>query len=466
MYISSEQDPSRRGCQKFHYERPHSAMQADQTLIAVLNTLWKISPPGPDRLWSSPEFLALKNLLVQRYQNGRSTFGLEVSLGNALRSLGLPCLQMQENRHPPLELEDIASALKREFSRTNVMRRYLCPLDLADDIPTISFGNSKLSRFSAVELENLFDAPRLERHFPEVRLDSCRLSEFHWLIVEEEVAINVGPAGRALPFLDMSIERDLGEIDPYSGRIPAAVESALFFLLLAPWEKWAQMTEVDWRGFHMPWIYTVSEDLCVSPARPPDPDSLSWEPQGYTNEWGETIEYERPIGLCLDDDAVPGILTLTNVFWELVEGARKSDLFNTPVEHFIVRAFLANKIDELMAHLTVVEAAFGTESDHKPQLRPKPDPHKKIGATRRVAARLSAAVGEPQAARDFLNLFDLRSMFVHGRAGLQPISTKDRVMARGLAQGAANALVRLSSLGLSRETLLAQLLDSGVGNLP
>ncbi len=441
-------------------------MHADQPLIAALNTLWKISPPGPDRLWSSPEFVALKKLLVQRYENGRSTFGLEFSLGNALRSLGLPCLQMQELRHPPLEMEDIASALKREFSRTKVMRRYLCPLDLADDVPTISFGNSKLSRFSAAELECLFDAPRLERHFPGVQLDSRRLSEFHWLIVEEEVAINVGPAGRTLPFLDMSIERDIGEIDPYSGRLPAVVESALFFLLLAPWEQWAEMTDVDWRGFHMPWIYTVSEDLCVSPARPPDPDSLSWEPQGYTNEWGEIIEYERPIGLRLDDSAVSGIQALTNAFWELVQGARKSDLFSTPVEHFLVRAFLANKIDEIMAHLTVIEAALGTESDHKSQLRPKPDLHKSIGATRRVAARLSAAVGEPQAARDFLHLFDLRSMFVHGRAGLQPISTTHRVMARSLARGAASALVHLASLGLPREILLAQLLDSGIENLP
>lgn len=63
-------------------------------------------------------------------------------------------------------------------------------------------------------------------------------------------------------------------------------------------------------------------------------------------------------------------------------------------------------------------------------------------------------------------LFDLRSTFVRGRAGLLPISTPHRVLARSVAIGAASALVRLVSLGLSREILLAQLLDSGIDNLP
>lgn len=440
-------------------------MHADQPLIDALNDLWKIRAPGPENLWASPEFVALKAILVQRYENGKSTFGLEFALVSALRSLGLPCLQSQELLYPPLGLDEVASALTHEFSRTKARLRHLCPLDLAQDIPSISFGNSKLARFSAQELEVIFDAPRLERHFPGHRLDTSRFSEFHWLVVEEEVAIKGRPAGRASPFLDMLIETDLGEIDPYGGRFPVAVEAALFFLLLAPWERWAEMHEVDWRGFRLPWIYTVNEDLCVAPARPPDPDSLSWEPQFYTNECGEPEEFERPVGLRLDDSAVPGIQTLTNEFWTMLQSARQSDLFKPPVEHFLVRAFLSSKIDEVLAHLTVIEAAFGTESDHKSHLRPKPDCHKSIRATGRVAARLSAALGEPKAAQDYLYLFDVRSMFVHGRAGLKPISTTHRVLARSLARGAADALVRMASHGLSRENLLAQLLDKGVENL-
>lgn len=66
-------------------------MSADKSLVAALQALWDIPPPGPQNLWSSREFVALKKLLTKRYRSGKSTFGLEVSIGNALRSLGLPC---------------------------------------------------------------------------------------------------------------------------------------------------------------------------------------------------------------------------------------------------------------------------------------------------------------------------------------------------------------------------------------
>jgi hypothetical protein len=35
----------------------------------------------------------------------------------------------------------------------------------------------------------------------------------------------------------MTLDRDFSEIDPYAGRFPPVVERALFFLLLAPWER-------------------------------------------------------------------------------------------------------------------------------------------------------------------------------------------------------------------------------------
>ncbi|MDF5903741.1 hypothetical protein P4152_17205 [Pseudomonas aeruginosa] len=63
--------------------------------------------------------------------------------------------------------------------------------------------------------------------------------------------------------------------------------------------------------------------------------------------------------------------------------ALESELFSTPVEHFLVRAFLSDGIDEVMAHLIVVEAAFGTESDHKAKQRLPTDSHKEelLGAS-------------------------------------------------------------------------------------
>lgn len=67
---------------------------------------------------------------------------------------------------------------------------------------------------------------------------------------------------------------------------------------------------------------------------------------------------------------------------------------------------------------------------------PKPDPHKAISsATDRVAARIAALLNDRASVQAYKDLFDLRNTFIHGRAGLQRVSTKQRVMARSLARG-------------------------------
>ena len=74
--------------------------------------------------------------------------------------------------------------------------------------------------------------------------------------------------------------------------------------------------------------------------------------------------------------------------------------------------------------MTAIEAAVGLEMDHKKWLRPKPDPHKAVSsATDRVAARVAAVLNDATSVQAYKDLFDLRSTFVHGRAGLQKVST-------------------------------------------
>jgi hypothetical protein len=119
-----------------------------------------------------------------------------------------------------------------------------------------------------------------------------------------------------------------------------------------------------------------------------------------------------------------------------------------------------------MAHMTAIEAAVGLEMDHRRKLRPKPDLHPKLSATERVAARIGAALSDAQAAQDYKALFELRSAFVHGRAGLEKISTPQRVLARSLARRVVGALVPLAAkTAPPRAEVMADLLDGGVGYL-
>ena len=167
--------------------------------------------------------------------------------------------------------------------------------------------------------------------------------------------------------------RDLGAFDPLERRYPAAVEQALVALLLAQWEDWATMLEVDWRGFRLPWVYTVDEDLAVQPMAPPDAEALTFEPVIYHDNYGEEIEDERPSVLPLEDGSSTQLEHTIAEAWRKLEASRGCELFQTPIEHFLVRAYLSGGIDELLAHMTVLEAALGEEADHDRKLRPKPE---------------------------------------------------------------------------------------------
>ncbi|WP_232037316.1 hypothetical protein [Sphingobium amiense] len=428
-------------------------------MIAAVEALWRIPRPGPDNLLAAPSFVALSELCQAEYGGGKPVF----ALSTALRSLGLPCHLPANCADLSLDPVSAANAIDGAYKRKTTLRRHLCPLDLADDLPMLNFGNARVAEFSADDLADLFDAPRLARNFHNQPFEAKRLAQFHWLVVEEEIVLDPRPEARTSPFMYMTFDRDFGEIDPHLGRFPPAVEAALFFLLLAPWEQWSTMQEVDWRGFRTPWIHTVDDDLFIRPSPPPSADSLSLEPWIVQDDWGDDVELERPTALRLDEDATSGLALFTDSAWRELETARATGLFETPVAHFLVRAFLADGMDEVMAHMTAIEAAVGLEMDHKKWLRPKPDPHKKLSsATDRVAARLAAVLGDRASVQAYKDLFELRSTFVHGRAGLQRVSTAQRVMARSLARGVAHGLVEAALKETrTRTDVLSDLLDRG-----
>ncbi|WP_397453719.1 hypothetical protein [Pseudomonas sp. NA-150] len=435
-------------------------MDVETRVREAVSAIWALGTKPVGGLWKTAEFDRLKTACADRYEQGKVTFGVTFALDHALKSLGLPCLSSEGTPTTSINPTQAYMLLDAAFTRTTTRRRYICPLDLAEDIPTLSFGDAKVSRFNAAQLDELFDKPRLARYYPKLSFDSSRFSQFYWLVVEENVPVADSAEGRSIPSFSMMMNRDLGEIDPHKSRFPPAVENALFFLLLAPWEDWSTMTEVDWRGFRVPWIYQLDDDLFVAPSLPRSPDSLSWEPKFLHDEFGEVEETECPVELRLTDEANRLLLGRNQEYWSEFQSAFSTSLFDTPVIHFLVRAFLSNGIDEFIAHLTVVEAALGLQGDYRRRERGN---HVEKGPTERVALRLAAALDDPGAATVYEDLFEHRSAFIHGRGGLKKISTVQRVQARRIAAKAAVALVRLDrDSDRLRDAVLAELLDQGV----
>jgi hypothetical protein len=114
----------------------------------------------------------------------------------------------------------------------------------------------------------------------------------------------------------IDLSEDWGRIEPHQERFPTAVEAALFAVLQAPWEDWVEMPENDWRGFRVPWVYTLSDDIFVRPSPPPSPDTLSWEPDVFCDDDGNVVfETERPIRCGLKDAALEASAWLNDAAW-------------------------------------------------------------------------------------------------------------------------------------------------------
>lgn len=187
-------------------------------MISAISELWRLRSPGPDNILGHPAFERLREACCDGYPNAGKR-GPAFALSNALRALGLPCGLRKETAHLSLPIEDAAKGLDAAIRATSAKRIHLVPLDLADDLPSIAFGPAKLGRLTADELRLLVDETTLKRLYPRQDFDAERFSQFHWLVVEETVALNQEPEARAVPVLFMNLSEDLGQIEPHKARL-------------------------------------------------------------------------------------------------------------------------------------------------------------------------------------------------------------------------------------------------------
>lgn len=432
---------------------------AETELATLIGALWQLRPTPGDNLYQRPEFLALVDYALARYPSADGRFTLTFPMADALRSLGMPWYLPEHKRDLALAPALAASSLQAGLAARSVLCVYLCPLDWAENPPPVSFGPNEMRLFTADELAGLADAGRLARAFPNIQPDWRGLSQFHWLVVKEQIHLSASPGERAQPFFYRPVNRDLGAFSPHQSKLPSVVEEALFLLLLAPWEDWAEAVEVEWRGFRLPWWHTANRDLFLRVDTPPDAKSLSWSPVSYVDIYGEEHEEELPAHYRLADEA-SGLPAIVNEeTWKRWQVAKSSGLFSSPIVHFIVRAFLTSKVDEFMAHLTALEAALGLAGDYG--MKSKSDPHRTVKPTARMAKRVEKLLGDPSAGAEYRDLFDVRSAHVHGRI-MGEISSTQLTQARRLSRRVVTALLTVAgSAGApaSRDDYLMGLLD-------
>ena len=430
--------------------------------MSAIDALWHHDGPVAGNLYASPPFVRLRETCQRLYPSAGSKDAVNFALSQALYGLGFHWSDDAPARSA-LSPAIAAARLDQAFRQTEAHLVHLCPLDLGDEVPELRFGPNAIRNFTAEELDDLLDPDGLSRKRPGWRFDSQRFSRFAWLVVEEIVALPGKSGGRILPGLFADLRQDFGRIEPHKRHFPAPVEAALFALLTAPWEDITSYSDMDWRPFRVPWVHTLSDDLFARRSTPPDADTLSWEPDFYEDEGGAMVELERPARLPLTEAAIPQTAYLDDAAWlELLE-ARRSPLFHRPIDHFTIRAFASDGIDEFLAHVTVIEAALGQPIDHDSRKRPKISGQRRQGATARVAWRLAALLKDASAGERYLALFKERSDFLHGQT-MHDIPSQVRLDARRLARQCVCALIGAATAPSppeNQDAFLNELLQSG-----
>jgi hypothetical protein len=416
-------------------------MEADHNVEALpplalreaIDALWEIRPPGLRNMFSAPEFAHLRDVCVQLYpkvcpkSNAEDALvGLELALAEALKGLGLPGRPHPADRMLALPASIAATRLHAAFQQSQTERVYLCPLDKAGEIPELSFGPNRIGRVTPAELEKVIDLPRLKRISPTWDFDADRFSEFTWLIVDRVFPTAETPAERWQPGLlggFTIFDRKRMGIAPHRGRFSAAIENALFALLLAPWEDWTFFAHFgNWRCFEVPWVYEVEHDLFVESDPPPSPKSLSWERPDDEEDEDRPERIELQLGGSQISDWV------NEERWADLSQALQTPLFDAPIVHFFEKAFLEDPLDEFLAHLITIEAALGDANDTAGK------------KTASIANRISRLTGKVQEGHIYKDLYKLRSAFLHGQK-MNAIPAESRVMARGLARRVVQRLI-------------------------
>lgn len=422
-----------------------------ETMEGILAPLWRIPSPKARDIFQHVAFKWLERHCEATYPNFGKGFGRPFALRHALTAVGLPCEQP-----PGLPTVDVSTAARRlveAMQAPRVTRRYLAPLHLADDLPPLHFGKACVTRFTPDELREVMEFDQLIRQGHAPAPDIGLLSQLQWLVVEHTIPTPQGVAARDSRLFQGRFEADPGAIDPYEGHYPAPVMDALFALLIQPWEDWHGHGEYDWRAFAIPWVHVATGDIFDRAQAVPPAADLAWEPFFVEDE----EMGEKPVVWRLELADPAALEGIGEDYWARLEKARHSVLFETPVQHFMLRAFFSDGMDEIMAHMTTIEAALGLQGDFKKAVRTGEGV---VPPSVRVQRRLKVLLGDPTAGEDYKALSTCRNEFVHGRRIAGKVPSASRNLARRLARRVASGLVEAAQKipdGTSREQFLTDL---------
>jgi Apea-like HEPN len=384
-----------------------------------------------------------------------------IALGAFLRQSGA-YLALHAGQRPPSP--DTVDRLSSLLLQSQKAVTHLAPIELIhlSEI-RLAFDSFEIRKFDRSELAVITQNPVREAFYSYAALDLNVLDDYWYLVVTETVEVR--------PWLDLTDIFNPRVAFSYTG-YPRVVEKALYALVLHDWvdrfssrRKSARPSkrESDEEPFfpHIPFVLSFSDYWLEAPGTAPDTELLAREP--YFDNEGEEVGDHPSYAFYFDATETAALQRNLSGFstrLNLIEKHSTEWRFIYSALGFLTKAFLTNNMEQLLWHVTAIEAVLGQKLESG-------------GLTGTLNRRIAEVFGGSNQDRKsykqmFSDLYAFRSDLVHGNARLvdQKIMKGHlgdaRDMARGVVAWAIGFLSHIANIYPSSEGSGANS-DEGLG---
>ena len=419
-----------------YLNRVSSSSRSSQDPIKKNRILYMSSSTKIEKCESTIEFSELVNesmkepsFVLHGFLKGRGIW--EHAIKNFFRRSGYYHSIIENN---PINVDDIFTTYLHAFQRSSVQRTYLVPMGLVHfSEKPMDFGSFQIQQFSKRELINICQNKINEKFYPyaHISLNQMILLQNCWFIcITESIQRSKD---------DYFPWEEIGQVKPEYTSHPGSVEFVLQKLVLFDWQ-WDQMRELPslegqkkedredkerfWQGFEVPFIIVLDDDPLNSPRRtvvsrlrtvpvfhPHTGEEIGEVPETAIHfDEKETAAFKNNI---LQIECIFSLLTPMEPDWKFVEVALG----------FFVKAFFADGLEQLLWHITTLEALLGEKTENLRQ---------------RLASRIALVCGKTnrekkKLRKEFLDLYDFRCDLVHGNVFQKQVYVGHLHTARSLA---------------------------------
>jgi PAS domain-containing protein len=428
----------------------HSAEQSE-TIESRLHVLFERSLGIPNRSATSPKefaeavertpefhavLLAAATLDTTEAHSKWITGQDRIVVGTFLRLSGA-YLSLHAGTLP--DAAEVARSLRSQLLRSQIEVTHFAPIELVElSKNELRFGPFRIEQFSAAELDRLLQNPIRRVFYPWAVVDTRTLEDYSFLVATE--TIDVRPPLDLAPLFDSRVKHTYSDL-------PGVLERALYPVVLYYWVDRFSSKLKDNRPVKrnadesiilpdIPFFLSSSNYLLDTPHAALDLSVLAREP--YIDQDGEEVGDHPSYAYYFDESDTQELETQLQEFearLTLIEQHQPAWRFVFTALGFLTKAFRGRGIEQLLWHVTTIEAVLGQNVD---------------GLTSLLNRRLRAIFGQTDSDRtrikkQFQALYDFRSDLVHGNTKLadQEIMSGHLTEARELARGTVAWLTAL-----------------------